>query len=34
ESRDYEVKVAFLQLAIPTGCRCYFNEVEKCLKQG
>ncbi|XBH73967.1 hypothetical protein VPH35_100999 [Triticum aestivum] len=33
ESRDYEVKVAFLQLAIPTGCRCYFNEVEKCLKQ-
>ncbi|KAG2534244.1 leucine aminopeptidase-like [Panicum virgatum] len=33
ESRDYEVKVAFLQLAIPTGCKCYFNEVEKCLKQ-
>jgi leukotriene-A4 hydrolase len=33
ESRDYEVKVAFLQLAIPAGCKCYFNEVEKCLKQ-
>lgn len=33
ESRDYEVKVAFLQLAIPAGCKCYFDEVEKCLKQ-
>ncbi|KAL5219330.1 hypothetical protein ABZP36_020014 [Zizania latifolia] len=33
ESRDYDIKVAFLQLAIPTGCRCYFNEIEKCLKQ-
>jgi leukotriene-A4 hydrolase len=33
ESRDYEIKVAFLQLAIPAGCKCYFNEVEKCLKQ-
>jgi hypothetical protein len=28
-----KVKVAFLQLAIPAGCKCYFNEVEKCLKQ-
>ncbi|XP_062212837.1 leucine aminopeptidase [Phragmites australis] len=33
ESLDYEIKVGFLQLAIPTGCKCYFNEVEKCLKQ-
>ena len=33
ESRDYDVKVTFLQLAISTGCRSYLNEVEKCLKQ-
>ena len=33
ESRDCDVKVAFLQLAILTGCKCYFNEIEKCLKQ-
>ncbi|ONK61862.1 uncharacterized protein A4U43_C08F34350 [Asparagus officinalis] len=33
ESRDYEVKVAFLQLAITSGCKQYFGEVEKTLKQ-
>lgn len=33
ESRDWEVKVAFLQLAISSGCREYFREVEKTLKQ-
>lgn len=33
ESRDYEVKVAFLQLAIRSGCKQYFGEVEKTLKQ-
>ena len=33
ESRDYEVKVAFLQLAIASGCKQYFGEVEKTLKQ-
>lgn len=33
ESRDYEVKVAFLQLAITSGCRQYFGEVERTLKQ-
>lgn len=32
ESSDYEVKVAFLQLAIQTGCPQYFGEVEKTLK--
>ncbi|KAI4373032.1 hypothetical protein MLD38_011201 [Melastoma candidum] len=31
-SKDYEVKVAFLQLAINSGCREYFIEVEKTLK--
>lgn len=33
ESMDYEVKVAFLQLAITSGCKQYFGEVEKILKQ-
>nr|XP_010922490.1 leucine aminopeptidase isoform X1 [Elaeis guineensis] len=33
ESRDWEVKVAFLQLAISSGCKEYFGEVEKTLKQ-
>ncbi|OAY24194.1 leucine aminopeptidase isoform X1 [Manihot esculenta] len=32
ESKDYEVKVAFLQLAISSSCKDYFNEVEKTLK--
>ncbi|XP_068668110.1 leucine aminopeptidase [Aristolochia californica] len=33
ESRDCEVKVAFLQLAISSGCREYFGEAEKTLKE-
>lgn len=33
ESNDYEVKVAFLQLAILAGCKEYYNEVEKTLKE-
>lgn len=33
ESKDYEVKVAFLQLAILAGCKDYYNEVEKTLKE-
>uniref|UniRef100_A0A2P2NFM9 Leucine aminopeptidase n=1 Tax=Rhizophora mucronata TaxID=61149 RepID=A0A2P2NFM9_RHIMU len=33
ESRDYEVKVAFLQLAISSRCREYYGEVEKTLKE-
>lgn len=33
ESRDYEVKVAFLQLAVKSGCKEYFGEVENTLKQ-
>ncbi|XP_050209566.1 leucine aminopeptidase [Mercurialis annua] len=33
ESKDYEMKVAFLQLAISSGCRDYFSEVEKTLKE-
>ena len=33
ESKDYEVKVAFLQLAIPAKCREYHGEVEKTLKE-
>ncbi|XP_028799459.1 leucine aminopeptidase isoform X1 [Neltuma alba] len=33
ESKDYEVKVAFLQLALSTGCRDYYNKVEKTLKE-
>jgi leukotriene-A4 hydrolase len=32
ESNDYEVKVAFLQLAISSKCRDYYGEVEKTLK--
>ncbi|KAK8936418.1 hypothetical protein KSP39_PZI013794 [Platanthera zijinensis] len=33
ESRDWEVKVAFLQLAISSGCTQYFGAVERSLKQ-
>ncbi|KAH9610159.1 hypothetical protein KSS87_018886 [Heliosperma pusillum] len=33
ESKDYEVKVAFLQLAITAMCRDYYGEVEKTLKE-
>ncbi|KAK6929254.1 Peptidase M1, membrane alanine aminopeptidase [Dillenia turbinata] len=33
ESKDYEVKVAFLQLAISSKCRDYYAEVEKTLKE-
>ncbi|KAJ6767917.1 LEUKOTRIENE A-4 HYDROLASE [Salix koriyanagi] len=33
ESKDYEVKVAFLQLAISSRCRDYYGEVEKTLKE-
>ncbi|XP_058194510.1 leucine aminopeptidase [Rhododendron vialii] len=33
ESKDYEVKVAFLQLAITARCRDYHSEVEKTLKE-
>ncbi|KAG6489906.1 leucine aminopeptidase-like [Zingiber officinale] len=33
ESRDYEVKVAFLQLAVSSGCKEYHGEVESTLKQ-
>ncbi|KAK4284032.1 hypothetical protein QN277_000919 [Acacia crassicarpa] len=33
ESKDYEVKVAFLQRALSIGCRDYHNEVEKTLKE-
>ncbi|GMN51192.1 hypothetical protein TIFTF001_020344 [Ficus carica] len=33
ESKDYEVKVAFLQLAICAKCRDYYGEVEKTLKE-
>ncbi|XP_065870905.1 leucine aminopeptidase [Euphorbia lathyris] len=33
ESKDYEVKVAFLQLAISCCCREYYGEVEKTLKE-
>ncbi|KAJ3669443.1 hypothetical protein LUZ60_011393 [Juncus effusus] len=33
ESRDWEVKVAFLHLAISAGCKEYFSEAEKSLKQ-
>ncbi|XP_047326709.1 leucine aminopeptidase [Impatiens glandulifera] len=32
ESKDYEVKVAFLQLAVSSRCRDYYTEVEKTLK--
>ncbi|KAL9226048.1 hypothetical protein vseg_001902 [Gypsophila vaccaria] len=33
ESKDYEVKVAFLQLALSARCREYYGEVEKTLKE-
>ncbi|KAL5982510.1 Leucine aminopeptidase [Asimina triloba] len=33
ESKDWEVKVAFLQLAISSGCRDFYVEVEKTLKE-
>jgi leukotriene-A4 hydrolase len=33
ESRDWEVKVAFLQLAISAGCKEYYAEAERSLKQ-
>ncbi|XP_030548918.1 leucine aminopeptidase [Rhodamnia argentea] len=33
ESKDYEVKVAFLQLAISSRCSQYHGEVEKTLKE-
>lgn len=32
ESKDYEVKVSFLQRAISCGCKDYYGEVEKTLK--
>ncbi|TKY50594.1 Leukotriene A-4 hydrolase-like [Spatholobus suberectus] len=32
ESKDYEVKVSFLQRAISCGCKTYYDEVEKSLK--
>ncbi|KAK1270594.1 hypothetical protein QJS04_geneDACA023498 [Acorus gramineus] len=33
ESKDWEVKVVFLQLSISCGCKNYFGEVEKTLKE-
>lgn len=33
ESQDWEVKVAFLKLAISSGCKEYFGVVEASLKQ-
>lgn len=33
ESKDYEVKVSFLQRAISCGCKAYYSEVEKTLKE-
>lgn len=33
ESKDYEVKVGFLQLAISSKCKDYYAEVEKTLKE-
>ncbi|KAM3303239.1 leucine aminopeptidase [Capsicum chacoense] len=33
ESKDYEVRVAFLQLAISARCRDYYGVVEKTLKE-
>ncbi|KAF8397611.1 hypothetical protein HHK36_016531 [Tetracentron sinense] len=33
ESKDYEVKVSFLLLAILSGCREYYSEVERTLKE-
>ncbi|XP_047147176.1 leucine aminopeptidase-like, partial [Vigna umbellata] len=33
ESKDYDVKTAFLKWAISCGCKTYYNEVEKTLKE-
>ncbi|KAK9169022.1 hypothetical protein Syun_001162 [Stephania yunnanensis] len=33
ESKNYEVKVAFLKLAISSGCTGYYKDVEKTLKE-
>ncbi|CAJ2631120.1 leukotriene A-4 hydrolase [Trifolium pratense] len=33
ESKDYEVKVSFLQRAISCGCKAYHSEVERTLKE-
>lgn len=33
ESKDYEVRVAFLHLAISARCSDYYNKVEKTLKE-
>lgn len=33
ESKDYEIKVAFLQMAISASCKKYYGEVEKTLKE-
>ncbi|OMO72979.1 Peptidase M1, alanine aminopeptidase/leukotriene A4 hydrolase [Corchorus capsularis] len=33
ESKDYEVKVSFLQMAILSKCRDFYGEVEKTLKE-
>ncbi|XP_019196495.1 PREDICTED: leukotriene A-4 hydrolase homolog [Ipomoea nil] len=33
ESKNYEVRVGFLKLGISAGCREYYNEVEKTLKE-
>ncbi|KAE9589296.1 putative leukotriene-A(4) hydrolase [Lupinus albus] len=33
ESKDYEVKVSFLQQALSSGCKDYYSEVEKTLKE-
>lgn len=33
ESKDYEVKVGFLQLAISSKCRDYYSEAERTLKE-
>ncbi|PIN21804.1 Bifunctional leukotriene A4 hydrolase/aminopeptidase LTA4H [Handroanthus impetiginosus] len=33
ESKDYDVKVTFLELAISARCSNYYNEVEKTLKE-
>ncbi|XVF83347.1 hypothetical protein PTKIN_Ptkin16aG0479400 [Pterospermum kingtungense] len=33
ESKDYEVKVGFLQIAISSKCRDFYGEVEKTLKE-
>ena len=33
ESKDYELKVSFLRQAISAGCKNYYSEVEKTLKE-